>query len=245
MQHNKDEFKNDTPVHAPLKFKYRQEMRKLKEMPPKKKMEYIWEYYKFHITIIILILAILGGIINATLINPRPHTALFISWNTGYATDDQLRTLSDMIKERVVDEKANEAVETVLFFPTTDDPSMDAANIQRLAAMLAAGMIDVFIIDSVMFEDYAFHGYLQPMDHALETIRAQNPTAYSRIAENIIRADFTTREGDVFERIMGIDISDNRLLDEIGFFEFEKIFCFSITASNVENATSALMLLFE
>ena len=32
-----------------LQDEINKETRKLKDMPPKKKAEYIWEYYKFHI----------------------------------------------------------------------------------------------------------------------------------------------------------------------------------------------------
>jgi len=240
-----DKFKNDTPVYASVKEKFRIEKRKIKEMPFKKKVEYIWEYYKFHLIVIILILAIAGGIINSVFINPRPQITLFVAWSTGFITDEQTSDLTEKMNERIIEPKANETVEINMFFPTADDPSMDAAQIQRLAAMLSAGMIDVFILDFEMLEGYASFGYLEPMESFLNDIRRINPTVYNRIAENTVTVEYTTFEGVTYKNIMGVDISNSRLLNELGFFDFDRIFSLAISASFPGNAAEALILLFE
>jgi len=239
-----DKFRNDTPVNAPIKEKFRIEMRKIREMQGKKKFEYIWGYYKVHILVFIGILALIGSIINSVFINPRPQTVLFVAWSTGYATEEQLSDLTEAMETAIIEPKANETIEIAMFFSSHEDPSMDSAQIQRLAAMIAAGMIDVFILDTEMLEDYLRFGYLQPMDELLDDIRKQNPTIYNRITENTIRTEYTSFEGVTSDSIMGIDISKNRLLNEIGFFEFEKIFTLCISASHPENVTKALMVLF-
>ena len=244
MEPEKEEFRNDTPVNAPVKEKYRMEIRKLREMPFKKKVEYIWDYYRFHIIAILAVLLIIGGLINS-IINPRPETALLIAWSTGFATEEQIRTLSDIIEDKIIDEKANEVVDITLFYSMSEDPSMDMANIQRLAAMVAARMIDVFILDSEMIDEYSSVGYLQPLDTLLSIVRAQNPNVYRRIIENLIHADFEDEDGIIKEGIMGVDITGSSLLKEIGFYDFDRIFCLSVTSDNEDNAANTLILLFE
>ena len=54
----------DTPPGAPLKVKFRMEIEKLREMSFKKKLEHIWEYYKFHIIAILVFFIFIGSIIN-------------------------------------------------------------------------------------------------------------------------------------------------------------------------------------
>jgi len=245
IEPEKSEFRNDTPVNAPVKEKFRIEMRKIREMRGKKKFEYIWGYYKFHILVLVGLLVLAGSIINSVFINPRPQNVLFVAWSTGFATEEQLSDLKDVLNERIIEPKANETIEIAMFFQAHEDPSMDAAQIQRLAAMIAAGMIDVFIIDTEMLEDYIRFGYLHPMEEILSDIRRQNPTIYNRITENAIRTTYTSFEGVTSENIMGIDITKNRILNELGFFEFDKIFTLSVTASHPENVTKALMALFE
>jgi len=239
-----NEFKNDTPVNAPLKEKMRMEKRKIREMPFKKKCEYIWDYYKFHIIAGILILALIGSVINS-IVNPRPQNVLFIAWSTGFATDEQLTGLTSIMQYEIIEEKANESIEITLFHTMSDDPSLNSANIQRLAAMIAAGMIDVFILDSEMIDEYSSVGYIQPMDPVLEIIQSLNPNIHSRINEELIKANYTSVEGYESEQIMGIDISNSRLLKELNFFEFEKYFSLSITAENIENTAHALIMFFE
>jgi len=240
-----DKFKNDTPVYASFKEKLHNEKRKIREMPFKKKVEYIWEYYKFHILVVIIILAIAGGIINAVFINPRAQVTLFIAWSTGFITDEQTSELKDKLEEKIIDPKANETVEINMFYSTSDDPSMDAAQIQRLAAMMAAGMIDVFVVDYELLNDYARFGYLQPMEPILNDIRRINPAVYNRIAEHAVVIEYTSFNDAPAKNIMGINITDNALLQSLNFFDFERIFSLSISASHPDNAMEALILLFE
>ena len=241
----KNDFSNDTPVGAPLKEKYRMETKKLREMPFKKKMEYIWDYYKIPIIATIVILFIAGSLINTIFINPRPQTALFIAWEAGFVMEEQFAGLEKVLQEQIVTGYRNERVETTQFFDMAGDPSVNAMNIQRLAAMVAAGMIDIFIVDPQGLEEHSYNGIIQPMDAVLAEVRTINPAVYSRLEEKLVKAVYRPEGGTEAEHIMGVDLTDNRLLDDLGFFEFERYFSVSVTSGNIQNVVKALIILFE
>ena len=239
-----EDVRMETPVNAPVKERYRIEIAKLRQMTFKNKVEYIWEYYKVPIIIFGVLLALIGSLINTIFINPPPKITLAISWNAGYVFEEQLEVLSNVMNEQIIDESKNERVDVLHLFFTDDDPMISMANIQRLAAMVAAGQIDIFIVNSLLLEDYSINGYLQPMDEVLSKVRVLDPEVYSRIEERLTSALFESEDRNVTERIMGIDLSDSPLLSELGFFEQERFLSISITAGNIENAARAIIAFF-
>jgi len=235
----------DKPSGDSLKEKYDTEIKKLRELSFKEKIEYIWDYYKWHIIITSVILIILGSLFNSRVLNPAPKTVLNISWNTRFATEGQLAVLSDALKARIVEEESNEKVEVMPFLLIEDDPMIAMAEISRLVAMLAAGQIDVFILDEQQMTEYMSNMYIQPMDGVLALVYAMNPAVYERVKDKMLLSMYESAEGNVTERIMGIDISDSPLLMELGFFKQELYFCVSATASNIDNVAYALVLFME
>jgi len=240
-----DDERMETPVGAPLKERYKIEVAKLRQMPFKKKMEYIWEYYKIPIIAIILITAIIGSLINTIFINPAPQIVLAISWNAGYVFEEQIEDLKTSLQDKILDEYKNERIDVMHMFFTEDDPMISMANIQRLAAMVAAGAIDIFILSSDQLEDYSLTGYIQPMENILSEIKTLNPFVYESIEEKLTYALHELEDGSTVERIMGIDIKDAPLLSELNFFELERFLSLSITAVNRENAAKAIIAFFE
>jgi len=235
----------ETPVHAPFKERVRIEIKKMREMPFKKKMEYIWDYYKIPIIATVAVLILLGSFINTRFINPPPNAALYVIWSAGYATDEQIGTLKETFEKKLIDEDANEIVIITTLFTMADDPTLGMANFQRLQAMLAAGEIDVFILGSQILHDYAEVGYLQPMESILAKIRVENPEVYKRIEENIVRGLIENEDRNIAERIIGININESPLVNKINFYVQELYFGVSVTAGQIENAAAALIQLFE
>jgi len=244
-QSEQKDFNMDTPPGAPLKVKFRMEIEKLREMTFRNKLEHIWEYYKFHIIAIVVFLIFIGSIINTVWINPPAETALTISWHSGLTFDDQLEELRHALEEKVLDDSKNERIDIVNFLGLEEDPMANMANIQRLAAMVAAGVIDIFVLNTAQFEEFTGTGYLQPMDTVLNEIREIDSALYSRIEDKIIYAPFSIDAETTDERIMGIEFSNTPLLTELRFFEQERYLGISVTAGNIENAARTIIALFE
>jgi len=242
-------FENDTPPGAPLKEKYRMERAKLRKLPFKRKVGYIWDYYKIQIIIAAALLLGIGGLINAIFINPRPDTVLFISWNASFLMQEQMDDLRDIMNERIIETGKNEMVEITLILDSEQDPMVSMANIQRLIAMMAAGVIDIFVLDAETLKEYSNDSFLQPLDDILAELRKTSPQVYSRIEENIIYADLGMQDDTFEERKMGIDLSNSRLLTELGMFAFvldnDVYLGVSSTSHNTDNIVAALILFFE
>ena len=235
----------DTPVNAPFKEKVRLEIVKLREMSFKEKLEHIWEYYKFYLIGLVIILVIIGSLINAWFINPQPKTALLLSWNTGFVSHEQLSELAEALTQRLVDEKEKEVVSATLMLTSTDDPTINMASQQRMIAMVAAGEIDVFILDSTMLVEYAGNGLIRPVESMLAEIRSIDPIAYDRIEERIVYARFESEEGQIEESIMGVNIENCPILIELDFYEKDLIFSLCATSNRLENVKAALIAFFE
>jgi len=235
----------ETPVNAPFKEKMRLEIVKLREMSFKEKLEYIWEYYKYHIIGLIVAILIIVSVLNAWVFNPSPDSALFIAWSSGFATEEQFDIMTDLLRERIVDEDVNEEVIISQFFFYSDDPSINMGTIQRTAAMIAAGMIDLFIVDTDQMEEFAQVGYLRPLEDILEEIKSKNPEVYSRIEDNKVIATFHFHDGRTVEHVAGIMVGESPLFIKLGIFRQELFASVSITSENLENIVEALIVLFE
>ena len=234
----------ENPVNAPFKEKVRIEIAKLREMTFKSKLEYIWEYYKFHIIIFLVLIFVLFSMLNIWVFNPNPESALFISWNAGFVTDEQEDKLKEFLEERLIEEGVNEEVVVAQFFFGNPDPSIDMAGLQRTVAMIAAGMIDIFIVDEDLLNTYTETEYLQPLDSFLDKIKSIDPDAYERIKENVISVLYES-DGIREERQMGIKIGSSPLFLKLGMFEQELYLGVSITSGRTDNVVKTLIMFFE
>jgi len=242
-----EEFKGDTPVGAPFKVQYRMEIAKIREMTFKKKAEYIWEYYKIPIIAFVAILLMIGSLINIWFINPPATTTLLISWNASFAPDTAMTDLAAVLNYRIIDEKKNEKVEVISIWISEEfgDPMMNMGNMQRLVAMVAAGSIDVFILNTELLEEYTEGGMIQPLEDILADVRARNPIVYNRIMDNTVKLPHESEDGRITEKIMGISVGDRPLLSDFTHFQQELFFAVVTNSSNLNNVAKALIVLFE
>jgi len=233
----------ETPVHAPFKEKLRIEITKLRSMSFKEKIEYIWEYYKLLLVGIFVFLLILGSIIYATAINPSPQTALFAEWSAGFVTSDQLDVLSGVLTENLVGESENKVATVSLFFDSAEDPQMLMAMMGRRIAMISVGELDVVIQSSEQLIENASHGMLLPIEAVLDEIRVQHPAFFNVLDGRLISAWYDPLDEGGEYRILGVDISESPLLEDLGFHKSEFIFSFVANSNRIETSINALMLL--
>lgn len=232
------------------KDRSRGEMEKLREMRFKQKLEYIWEYYKYQIIGGGVVLVILGSLLNTWIFNPSPNVGLFIAWDAGFIDQERLDSLIDTFDTQLTFETEDDVSEISLFFTDSADPQMAMAHTQRLLAMIAASAIDAFILDGDAFEQYAYIGYLVPMESLLSIVQSLNPAIYSRISEETAIALHSIDGEEFTERILGIRITDSPLLYEQGVIinglhMQDLYFGIAVNSENPENVARALIMLFE
>jgi len=235
----------ETPIGAPFKVKLRIEIAKLKEMTLKGKLEYIWDYYKPFIIALIAILALTAILLNTWLINPAPKTVLFVSWSSGFATQEQIDDLTHVLEKRLIEESENENVIVSQAIINDDDPAASMMIHQRTVAMVAAGAIDVFILDSALIEVYNTGGFIRPLESLLAEIKSINPAVYDKIVENVTYSLYEAEDGSTSERITGIGVGKSPLFTKLGFFEQELYFSVVITSSNSANILQTLLAFFD
>jgi hypothetical protein len=154
----------------------------------REKLDHIWEYYKFFIIGFVVAVAVIWSLLYTIVLNPNPEPVLFISWNAGFATNEQIDDLKEYLEFHLADEEENEEVVISMFFFDENNPETIMMGHQRMAAMIAAGLIDIFILDEELMELYAHNGFLLPLENILAEIYTKSPEAYSRISEYTISA---------------------------------------------------------
>jgi hypothetical protein len=235
----------ETPENKPLKDSDRKERDKLREMNFKEKLDHIWEYYKFFIIGFVAAVAVIWSLLYTIVINPSPDPALFISWHAGFALDEQIDDLKEFLESHLVAEDVNEEVVISVFFFDENNPETLMMGHQRTAAMIAAGLIDLFTLDDVMMELYSNSGFLLPLEGILAEISTRNPEVYTRINDYIVYASCEVEEEVFEERIVAITIGRNPLFLRLGFFEQEMYLSVSASSGNIEAVIETIILFFE
>ena len=230
-------------VNMPLKERWNTEVARLREMTFKEKLQHIWEYYKIHLMAVAVILIIIISLINIWLINPRQKTVLFVAWNAGFAVHEQLMVVADILADGIVENKKRETVEVSLFATHAGDPQSEMADTMRLTAMVAAGAIDVFILDNELLIEFTERGLIQPVEEILAGLRTETPLIYAEIDERLAYVLHTSEEKNPEGRLMGVDISNSPLLSELGIDQEELWFCVSASSDNLPNILPALVIL--
>jgi len=139
-------------MNETMKERFLAELQKIKAMEGRVKREYIWDYYKIPIIAAIIGLFMLGSLLNDTVINPPPRSALTIAWMASFEVDTTLNSLGEALYPAVVEDPDRQTVQ-VMSFLLGGDPQMDMANHQRFAAMTAAREIDIIIGHVAEFEE--------------------------------------------------------------------------------------------
>jgi hypothetical protein len=193
----------------------------LAPMSPKERIAYIWDYYKFHIigTIVAIILLIsftssIGGkkevVLNMTIIGQGVNTEGVVQ-------------LQEQLTNKIVQDKADEEVSVQHL--TYNKSSMDEASragIQKMAAEISLGSIDLMIVEKELFEEISSQNALL----ALNDFKGTN---------KLLPSD---------EKVYGISTSDIKLLAPLALDE-NKVLCVPSTAKNLKKINEFFTLISE
>jgi len=193
----------------------------LAPMSPKERIAYIWDYYKFHIigTIVAIILLIslvssIGGkkevVLNMTIIGQGVNTEGVVQ-------------LQEQLTNKIVQDKADEEVSVQHL--TYNKSSMDEASragIQKMAAEISLGSIDLMIVDKELFEEISSQNALL----ALNDFKGTN---------KLLPSD---------EKVYGMSTSDIKLLAPLALDE-NKVLCVPSTAKNLKKINEFFTLISE
>lgn len=188
-------------------YKIRQiktEKEKLQDLTPKKRIAYLWEYYRYHALGVILALAIISYIVYE-IANPDAETQFYAALinNTidNEVIDEVRKEFSDVLQ-------LNPETETLMFNTSLymgnslDYNASNATSTQVLATYVAAQEVDVIIAPESEFESYAYNGYF-------DKVSGQLPTdLYTKLSDYFYLSD---QEDDPEKNIYGIYLTDTKL----------------------------------
>lgn len=180
-----------------------------KNMSTHKKLEYVWDYYRFHILGTIVLIVVFGSIIHhyATL----KTAVLDMIFLNAYSMETEQDPFEPFLLEQGYDTDKYEIYLTtnLAFTLTEDDYQADYTTLQAVSAMFATGTIDVFAMPPQVFDDYATTGYLND----LRTIFTEDElSAYS----DVIVYSTLTETGETFPS--AINLKDCKWVEENGYY---------------------------
>jgi hypothetical protein len=177
------------------------EKEKLKDMSFKKKLAYLWEYYKIHAIIAIAVISLIYYFINNILtpdVSPQFNAAVI---NNSIPEDVWEEYKADFGEYLQIDpERESIEFNTSFYLNNSSELSMNMQ--QVLTTYIAAEEIDVMIAPESEFQKYSYYGYMAKLSDALPT------DVYSSLTDNFFITDL---EDDPEKNVYGIYLSDTTL----------------------------------
>lgn len=180
-----------------------------------KKVEYIWDYYKWYFISGILCILILLWALNHYILNPPPGTYTGIAFFDISVTDDEITSLRTSLTNATVPEEENKIVNCVAYYAVEDDPLFEDALLQRLETMLLAKEIDIIIAEEENFKQLSYDGYIVNIDEALSAEELKPFETKNELFYNTNAQDSTLRP-------YGIKVNNSEYLKNISGFKNSK-----------------------
>ena len=151
----------------------------MKDMSPKEKLEYIWEYYKWHIIILIFLLFMFGNIFY-TKLTSKDYVLRGQFMNTITESSEALQLEEAFLEKYPINPKSEQIYfGTSLFYM----PGTDYHALEVLTAQIAAGNVDFIMADKATLDKFVYNEYFLDLSEILTEEQMQ---AYS---DNILYYD--------------------------------------------------------
>ena len=182
-----------------------------KAMPPKKKIEYIWDYYRWHIIITIAVVASVISLIHhyVTYVDPLLNVIMINSYaDMNYDIHEGFQEFFDQ-QGCELDIEDAVSISSNLYFTEEDTEGTNYQYMQVLMAMIAAGDQDLFFGTGDMYLSYAEEGVL--MD--LSTLLSEETMA--KYEDCLI---YSTDNGESDPYPCAIELTDNEWVKNNGYY---------------------------
>lgn len=210
-----------------------QKNKNLKGLKGKKKIQYIWDYYKFPLVILVILLYIFVYILynHFSYKNTVLYTAL-VNVNIG---DNLTKELSDDFLDYINLNPSKNKLELYTGLYLTDDEqnlyhSYTYASRIKILAVINGELLDIVLMNKEAFDAFSQNGYLCDLDAFLSQADA---TLYHTVKSNLV-TNINILEDNSIERQLdssipyhaiteehyyGIDLSSTNRICEAGFEE--------------------------
>jgi len=203
----------------------------LKGMSKKKKVEYIWEYYKLHIIGVLVVICIIASLVHGQITKVDYVFNLTMLGNT--VDTNKMTDLETQLTKIVVSNGDKKKAATIgnmsLGGSNSSDPTMSSQYMQKFVAQLSVGELDVVILDKDLFESFAKQNMFLRLDKI------------SGLDMNSIKAEKIEVAGeDKVNAVYAINAKDIKAFKDVGFDTTNKVI--GIISTTKQKTNSALVL---
>jgi ABC-type molybdate transport system substrate-binding protein len=180
------------------------EKEKLRDMPPGKRLSYLWEYYRVHALIAVGVIALTTYIIHS-IATPDIKTQFYAAMINSTIDSEVLTGYQADFADYLQIDPETESIEfnSSFYFNDSNEYSMNMK--QVLSTYVAAQEIDVIIAPESEFANYAYYGYMDKLSDQLPT------DVYSSLTDNFYISDL---EEDKQKSVYGVYLTDTKLFKE-------------------------------
>jgi hypothetical protein len=193
----------------------------LKSMSRKEKIEYIWDYYKLHIISVIVVIAVIASFIHGQLTKIDYVVNVTI---IGNAISESKKEEAEKKFTSLVIKEGEQRKQALIDVIATDKSELSYEMMQKFVVRIAAGEIDVVILDKGFFDSFV----KQDMFIPLESISQIN---LSDIKQSKIEASGSTNNKAVY----AIGVEGNKELEAMGYDTKNKVLGIMASSKNKDN----------
>lgn len=216
----------------------------LSTMSTKKKLAYFWDYYKIHVLVAAVIIAVIISFVRQYL-NSKDTAFYAVLLNVG-ATDPNYELATSLAEEfqgyaEIDPDQYEVVIDTSISFFDGVDAQYAVANQQKLIAMMQIGDVSALAADTENFEKYAQFGYFYDMKSLLseEELAKYDSYLYYTDAASFENEDSTSspdgneqkdpaeltinhRDPSTMEQpvAVGIILTEDNKLAEVGYYAY-------------------------
>ncbi len=233
----------DPEAEAIRKYKQENPNKILKKLKiDQNKFENFIYYHKWHIIASVLALAIIISIIVSTVTQIPSDLDVDVIGEIYNTADNEENLLNENIMQKLPHIKKSQT-QIISIYPNMD-AEMDYAVQTQITVQFAAGDIDLFILDELVFNRVASNGAFIPLEDLISSLGVNASEIGIRSA--IIEYDeLGNIESMQEEKIYGLDITGSKLLSDSGLVGDRMIAAIRVNAKHYDNAVELLKLLLE
>jgi len=208
---------------------------KFKDLDKKKKKEYIWDYYKWHIIAVSFFLIIAAVVIPQILDNLKP-TKLYVTMiNCEWTSDVANEVLMDYADQYEIDtEEYNLFIDTSTIIRRNKIDKISSESAQKIAALIGNNTIDILSSDQANHEAYAAVGTYYDLEEIL-------PQEFLDQYRDLLV--YTINENTNEKKAFGINTTGLDALE--GAFNDESITGIVLNSENTKEAVDFIYYLFD
>lgn len=221
------------PEETPQENPFQKEEVHFKDLDRKKKLSYIWDYYKWPIIVVIGLLVTLAISLPQLIENSKEIVLYSAFVNTQLSdTDETHPLLQEFAEEKDIDIENKRMMldcSMTINYENPSEFSMECS--QKLTAMFSAKQLDVIVADKETYENYEVLGVYEDLEQLVDE------EFIEKYKDKLVYG--STNDSDE-QHAYAIEVTDSPVLQEYGAYIVPAYFSVAVNAEHPENAVEFL-----